>query len=76
MKNCRQTIPERPVRYSHPVVTGFIKWFQSAHWKPDAAMFKKKKDWTENQTPLVSMEWLPKMETNVTPSNKRRFKCP
>ncbi|WP_165390731.1 endo-1,4-beta-xylanase [Pseudoduganella lutea] len=32
--------------YSHPAVTGFIQWgfWESAHWKPDAAMYRK--DWT------------------------------
>ncbi|RUT68005.1 hypothetical protein D0817_23640 [Flavobacterium cupreum] len=32
--------------YSHPTVSGFVKWgfWQNAHWKPDAAMFRT--DWT------------------------------
>jgi len=59
--------------YSHPVITGFNKWgfWQSAHWKPDAAMFKK--DWTEKLNAAVWREWVTrKWKTNVTAlSNKK-----
>ncbi len=32
--------------YSHAAVSGFLQWgfWEGAHWKPDAAMFRK--DWT------------------------------
>ncbi|HVG17327.1 MAG TPA: endo-1,4-beta-xylanase, partial [Chitinophagaceae bacterium] len=48
--------------YSHPIVTGFTMWgfWQGAHWKPDAAMFRK--DWTPKPNAaawrdLVTKEW-------------------
>ncbi|MFC3559268.1 endo-1,4-beta-xylanase [Pedobacter jamesrossensis] len=48
--------------YSHPLVTGFTMWgfWESAHWKPDAAMYRK--DWTEKPNAavwrnLVLKEW-------------------
>jgi GH35 family endo-1,4-beta-xylanase len=44
--------------YSHPAVTGFTKWgfWQNAHWKPDAAMFRK--DWTIKPNGLAWKEWV------------------
>ena len=52
--------------YSHPVVDGFTMWgfWQSDHWKPDAAMYRK--DWTPKPNAaewkkLVLNEW----RTNV-----------
>ena len=44
--------------YSHPVVTGFTMWgfWQGAHWKPDAAMFRK--DWTAKPNEAVWREWV------------------
>lgn len=48
--------------YSHPLVTGFTMWgfWESAHWKPDAAMYRK--DWTPKPNAaewkkLVLNEW-------------------
>ncbi len=48
--------------YSHPIVTGFTMWgfWESAHWKPDAAMYHK--DWTPKPNAaiwnqLVLKEW-------------------
>ena len=53
--------------YSHPVVNGFTMWgfWEAAHWKPDAAMFRK--DWTAKPnvaawTNLVLKQW----RTNIT----------
>ncbi len=39
--------------YSHPAVTGFTMWgfWQSRHWKPDAAMFRP--DWSEKPNAAV-----------------------
>jgi len=59
--------------YSHPVITGFNKWgfWQSAHWKPDAAMFKK--DWTEKPNAAVWRELVTKKwKTNVTALSNRK----
>jgi hypothetical protein len=44
--------------YSHPIVTGFTIWgfWQGAHWKPDAAMFRK--DWTAKPNAAVWREWV------------------
>jgi len=49
--------------YSHPSVTGFTKWgfWESRHWKPDGAMFRK--DWSEKPNArvwrdLVRRQWL------------------
>ncbi len=44
--------------YSHPVVTGFTNWgfWESAHWKPDAAMFRK--DWSAKPNAAVWREWV------------------
>jgi len=59
--------------YSHPVVAGFTIWgfWEGAHWKKDAAMFKK--DWTEKPNAAVWREWVTKKwKTNVTAlSNKK-----
>ncbi len=48
--------------FSHPSVTGFTNWgfWEAAHWKPDAAMFRK--DWTEKPNgavwrDLVTKQW-------------------
>ncbi|WP_197076680.1 endo-1,4-beta-xylanase [Hymenobacter terrenus] len=48
--------------YSHPLVTGFTMWgfWEGAHWKPDAAMFRK--DWTPKPNAavwqdLVKKQW-------------------
>lgn len=52
--------------YSHPVVTGFTMWgfWQGAHWKPDAAMFRK--DWSPKPNAAVWKEWvLGKWKTKV-----------
>jgi len=52
--------------YSHPAVTGFTIWgfWEDAHWKPDAAMFKK--DWTEKPNAAVWREWVAeKWKTNI-----------
>ncbi len=44
--------------YSHPAVTGFIKWgfWEAQHWKPDAAMFRR--DWSEKPNAAVWREWV------------------
>lgn len=44
--------------YSHPVVTGVTLWgfWENAHWKPDAAMFRK--DWTPKGSALAWREWV------------------
>jgi endo-1,4-beta-xylanase len=44
--------------YSHPLVTGFTIWgfWQGAHWKPDAAMFRK--DWIEKPNAKAWREWV------------------
>jgi len=59
--------------YSHPAVTGFTMWgfWEAAHWKPDAAMYKK--DWTPKPNAAVWREWVTKKwKTNVTAlSNKK-----
>jgi len=48
--------------YSHPAVDGFTMWgfWESAHWKPDAALFRK--DWTAKPNAavwrdLVTKQW-------------------
>jgi GH35 family endo-1,4-beta-xylanase len=53
--------------YSHPIVNGFIKWgfWENAHWKPDAAMFRK--DWSEKPNAkawrdLVVKQWRTQLE--------------
>jgi GH35 family endo-1,4-beta-xylanase len=52
--------------YSHPVINGFTMWgfWEAAHWKPDAAMFRK--DWTPKPNAavwrkLVLDEWHTKL---------------
>jgi endo-1,4-beta-xylanase len=52
--------------YSHKAVTGFIQWgfWQSEHWKPDAAMFRP--DWSEKPNfavwkDLVLNQWKTKL---------------
>ena len=44
--------------YSHPVVTGVTLWgfWENAHWKPDAAMFRK--DWSAKPSATVWREWV------------------
>lgn len=44
--------------YSHPCITGFIKWgyWEPKHWKPDAAMFRK--DWSEKPSAAVWRDWV------------------
>jgi GH35 family endo-1,4-beta-xylanase len=46
--------------YSHPVITGFNQWgfWEGAHWKPDAAMFRK--DWSAKPNAAVWREWVTK----------------
>jgi endo-1,4-beta-xylanase len=59
--------------YSHPVVTGFTKWgfWQGAHWKPDAAMFRR--DWTPKPSAAVWREWVTKKwKTNLTASSDKK----
>ncbi len=53
--------------YSHQVVTGFTIWgfWEGAHWKKDAAMFRK--DWSPKPNAAVWREWVTKKwTTNVT----------
>jgi endo-1,4-beta-xylanase len=57
--------------YSHPVVTGFVKWgfWQGRHWKPDAAMFRR--DWSEKPNAaawrdLVLGQWRTRIDENTT----------
>jgi GH35 family endo-1,4-beta-xylanase len=44
--------------YSHPSVSAFIKWgfWQSDHWKPDAAMYRA--DWSAKPNAAVWREWV------------------
>jgi hypothetical protein len=44
--------------YSHPNVSAFIKWgfWQSDHWKPDAAMYRS--DWSAKPNAAVWREWV------------------
>ncbi len=56
--------------YSHPLVNGFTMWgfWEPAHWKPDAAMYKK--DWTAKPNAavwedLVLKQW----RTNISQSS-------
>jgi GH35 family endo-1,4-beta-xylanase len=46
--------------YSHPLVTGFTKWgfWENAHWKPDAAMFRS--DWSAKPNATAWREWVTK----------------
>jgi GH35 family endo-1,4-beta-xylanase len=57
--------------YSHPIVNGFTMWgfWESDHWKPDAAMYRK--DWTPKPNTaewkkLVLNEW----RTNISQTSK------
>lgn len=53
--------------YSHPTITGFVKWgfWQNAHWKPDAAMFRA--DWTAKPNAVMWREWvLGKWKTSLS----------
>ncbi len=53
--------------YSHQAVTGFTIWgfWEGAHWKKDAAMFRK--DWSPKPNAAVWREWVTKKwTTNVT----------
>ena len=61
--------------YSHPVVAGFTIWgfWEGAHWKKDAAMFKK--DWTEKPNAAVWREWVTKKwKTNFKATTDRAGK--
>lgn len=61
--------------YSHPVITGFVKWgfWQNAHWKPDAAMFRA--DWTPKPSAAVWREWvLSKWKTSFTKTTSQAGK--
>lgn len=52
--------------YSHPNVTGFSIWgfWESKHWKPDAAMFRK--DWTPKPNAAIWREYVTgKWKTSV-----------
>ena len=53
--------------YSHPVISGFNKWgfWEGAHWKPDAAMFRR--DWSAKPNAAVWREWVTgKWKTAIT----------
>jgi GH35 family endo-1,4-beta-xylanase len=53
--------------FSHPSVTGFVMWgfWESAHWKPDAALFRK--DWTPKPNEAAWRELVTKTwSTNVS----------
>ncbi len=53
--------------YSHPVVNGFTMWgfWEPAHWKPDAAMYKK--DWSSKPNAAAWQEWVVnKWKTSLT----------
>ncbi|HEX8555666.1 MAG TPA: endo-1,4-beta-xylanase [Sphingomonas sp.] len=53
--------------YSHRAVTGFLQWgfWQKAHWKPDAAMFRA--DWSEKPAAKVWRDYvLGQWKTRVT----------
>ena len=59
--------------YSHKAATGFIQWgfWQGAHWKPDAAMYRK--DWSEKPSlqvwkDLVLGAWKTRI-SQVTPTS-------
>lgn len=57
--------------YSHPTVTGFTMWgfWEAAHWKPDAAMFKK--DWTAKPNLAVWRDLvLNKWRTSINATTK------
>lgn len=53
--------------YSHPAVTGFVQWgfWEGAHWKPDAAMYRK--DWSAKPNlaawkDLVLKQWKTRLD--------------
>jgi len=53
--------------YSHPVISGFNKWgfWEGAHWKPDAAMFRR--DWSAKPNAAIWRKWVTgKWKTNAT----------
>ncbi len=61
--------------YSHPIVTGFTNWgfWQGAHWKPDAAMFRT--DWTAKPSAAVWREWvLGKWKTSFSKTTDKNGK--
>ncbi|MBC7888724.1 MAG: endo-1,4-beta-xylanase [Ferruginibacter sp.] len=61
--------------YSHPNVNGFTMWgfWESAHWKPDAAMFKK--DWTAKPNLAAWKELvLNRWRTNISETSKANGK--
>jgi len=61
--------------YSHPVVTGFTMWgfWEAAHWKPDAAMYRK--NWSAKPNAEVWREWVTnKWKTNLTVTTGRNGK--
>jgi GH35 family endo-1,4-beta-xylanase len=53
--------------YSHPAISGFNIWgfWEGAHWKPDAAMFRR--DWSAKPNAAVWREWVTgKWKTAIT----------
>ena len=59
--------------YSHPVITGFNRWgfWEGAHWKPEAAMFRK--DWSPKPNAAVWREWVTgKWKTNVQQQSDKK----
>jgi GH35 family endo-1,4-beta-xylanase len=61
--------------YSHPLVTGFTMWgfWEPAHWKPDAALFKT--DWTAKPNvaayrDLVLKQWRTRINGTTSPDGK------
>lgn len=59
--------------YSHPVVTGMTLWgfWEGAHWKPDASMFRK--DWTPKANAAVWREWVTgKWKTHVESTTDKK----
>lgn len=59
--------------YSHPVVNGVILWgfWEAAHWKPDACMFRK--DWTPKANAAIWREWVTgHWKTNVKQSTDKK----
>ncbi|MHA4847301.1 endo-1,4-beta-xylanase [Flavitalea antarctica] len=62
--------------YSHPQVSGFTMWgfWESDHWKPDAAMVRK--NWTEKPNAAVWREWVAgKWKTSFTKSTDAKGKA-
>lgn len=59
--------------YSHPAVTGMTLWgfWEGAHWKPDASMFRK--DWTPKANAAVWREWVTgKWKTHVESTTDKK----